>query len=513
MFMRFRYFLLIFLSVSSLNFQLNAVSVQQLLSENQITIANLEDRGDLTVLNLSNRNIDSLNGIGNISAQIGAFEGVDLSNNQLKKVTENDLKGLKSIEFLNLNKNKISAFHLKDFNRLGTLLLRGNRLTEGSLTGSVLSDISGLQVLDLRDNQIESLCTQIFGKNVMYHTNGGSTLTGNGLANLKKLYLSGNKIGNITNGTKDIFAGLENLEILDLGNCDISGTLKSYSLKHLKKLKILVLWNNRIREIEAGAFDDLESLKELYLNNNRLVGGLKVNLFKQLRKLEILHLGGNFFHKIYKGVFKDLENLKELYLLANNIQSLEQNCFTGLSELEVLDLSFNEIQELEKGCFNCLSNLKTLSLMNNQIRRLQANSFYGLGELAHLYFNNNKAKSINSNSFFSLKNLKEIDLRGNNALALKAIFKGYLSWIRVRAECLPRRVFKKAWKAFVDKLPWVKRPSKIEKVIALNGVQSDFDFESYLNLLKRYYRNLSVSKVKEIKHSFFYQSGMPLCIR
>lgn len=104
-------------------------------------------------------------------------------------------------------------------------------------------------------------------------------------------------------------------------------------LRQRKKLSILILSNNDIKEVEDGAFDGLENLFEINLAHNRL------------EKFP---------------VFKTKSPLKKLYLNNNNIKTLPRTSLKNLPELINLKLDNTEITEIPAYMFS--NNKKLLSL-------------------------------------------------------------------------------------------------------------------------------------------------------
>lgn len=128
------------------------------------------------------------------------------------------------------------------------------------------------------------------------------------------------------------------------------------SLKGLKRLKILNLSTNLIREIKN--LSKLNNLQELYLYECQIT---KIEGMEKLSNLKKLDLSNNQILKI-KGL-ENLANLKELYL--RNCKITEISGLENLTNLEILDLQNNQITKIE-GMEN-LSNLKRLDLLNNPV--------------------------------------------------------------------------------------------------------------------------------------------------
>ncbi|KAI8506864.1 hypothetical protein Bbelb_153030 [Branchiostoma belcheri] len=112
--------------------------------------------------------------------------------------------------------------------------------------------------------------------------------------------------------------------------------VRADDLKALKRLRTLLLPNNKISTIDAGAFDELSRLE--------------------------------FFD--ISGLFKNCRLLKELNGASNHISSLPEDLLSaGLSDaaetLTTLDLYDNEMDEIPAGAFQGLRNLNRLNLANS----------------------------------------------------------------------------------------------------------------------------------------------------
>ena len=207
----------------------------------------------------------------------------------------------------------------------------------------------------------------------------------NGLHNLKELRL----IGTYFPLTVNLFRELNNLEVFKLFLRDFVLIEPDIFRHHLRSLKTLDMFENtwlkdldessfsglnnlneldlgncQIEHFEASAFNGLHSLKKLDLNSNP-IRELKANMFSELINLEKLDLGCCQIEQIEAGSFNGLQSLKELVSERNPIKKIKANTFSGLNYLEQLDLSYCRIKNIEEGAFNGLQSLKKLDLNSN----------------------------------------------------------------------------------------------------------------------------------------------------
>jgi hypothetical protein len=225
-----------------------AISIQDLLDVEAIPA--IEDG----VLDLSNRNISSLDGLQNIP-NINTVETLVLENNRITKL-KNAFVGLNNLKELFLLNNKIcnikNAFI--DLNQLQILSLANNRITK---VQDVFINLHELKVLALNDNTI---------------TNIQNTFTN--LSQLQVLTLDNNRLINI----KNTFTQLDQLRALSLNNNGI-GKIKD-ALAPLKKLETLFLSLNLIT-YEQDAFKGLIHIKELTMIGNQPMSDAQIQNIRE----------------------------------------------------------------------------------------------------------------------------------------------------------------------------------------------------------------------------------------
>lgn len=171
---------------------------------------------------------------------------------------------------------------------------------------------------------------------------------------LKELDLRDNPLYEIPN----VIFQLELLEILNLGNCEISNI--PVGIKNLKSLRKLYLDNNQIITPEHLS---LPVLDHLYLENNGVtsISGI------QLLKLSMLDLSENFIESLPE---QFLENcvLKRLLLRGNSLRKLPES-LCGVTTMRYLDVSKNLLSKLPEDV-GSLSNLKYLNISWNDLTAL-----------------------------------------------------------------------------------------------------------------------------------------------
>ncbi|XP_067134216.1 leucine-rich repeat-containing protein 24-like [Centruroides vittatus] len=167
-----------------------------------------------------------------------------------------------------------------------------------SLTNIPSGIQNGVQVLDLRRNNLGGLPTRVFLQN--------------GLTNLQKIYMPRCNIREIAD---DAFHQVTNLVELDLTA-------------------------NLLNEIPAQIFKDFPLLRRLQLGHNP-IQRINNGTFVQLPHLTFLEFSNCEIHTIEPEAFKDLKNLEFLMLDNNKIKTLSVHVVKPLNKLYGLALQNN----------------------------------------------------------------------------------------------------------------------------------------------------------------------------
>ena len=234
--------------------------------------------------------------------------------------------------------------------------------------------LSGVEFLDFTSNIITELPDSLIG-----------------LPNLRRFYMSENKIASVDTGR---FFNMSNLWTL-------------------------LLDNNRLVSLKEGAFDGLIKLNHLTLSSNQLKD-IAPNSFRDLRQLDYLSLHNNHLVTISAGTFNGLTSLHTLRLDKNQLKTLSDDTFLPLNLLNRLDLDSSKLEELNKDVFKGLTNLLTLYLNSNMLRSLQNGFFSGMKKLQHLDLSKNALSSI-ATALFGGENVKFESLQWLNLAKNKGL--------------------------------------------------------------------------------------------
>ncbi|XP_013772524.1 insulin-like growth factor-binding protein complex acid labile subunit [Limulus polyphemus] len=384
------------------------------------------------------------------------LEHLDLSQNLLTVLSRGAFDGLMALRYLDISSN-VLVFIDEAFRELSCveqLNLRNNHIPR--LTSKSLSGLWKIQYLNLDSNNISAIKIGTF----QYLTNlAHLILSNNPLTTLSRLdffgtslqYIDISNIGiqrvpqSLARFVRDLRLTKNNITYIRAGDLD--------SYHHLG---LLVLDDNKIREIEDDALGRLEYLNRLWLNGNKL-SSIPVNLPTCLRAL---YLEENKLEKISSFSFQGLINLEQLFLQRNQIEQLEECAFCDLFNLKSLDLQANNIQKLATGVFEKLTQLQTLDLSQNEIKIMEPRCFFGLGHLktlqisrtsSFIYFDeqvfdtltNLHTLELYDSSNFShqliyatralhgLRNLRELNIMHNNLVSLRSDFPSFFPKLKI----------------------------------------------------------------------------------
>jgi Leucine-rich repeat (LRR) protein len=372
----------------------------------------------LKKLYINNNNLSELNNLSfpNSSLTLNA------SHNLIQSLSFSKLSDMKVID---LSANGIMIMKRISFKNVAVkeLYLDQNYLGINSFGSETFSNLQGLELLSLSNNQITQLDPNLFKNNNKLKT---LNLAKNNLrsSNLLNLPVSLNKL-NLNSNFFDSRLNVTNL--INLKRLDLTfNNLKQVSLHLLSNLKSL-LWldlsNNQITKLDYGCFKDLKATIGLNLSKNR-ISSLPLGIFVGLDYLNYLDLSRNQLKTLEEGVFHNLRRLKELNLNYNSV-SLEnvQNIVEHLtSTLKQIGLTGNG--------WSC-SDLTRFVRENREVFLTNGGHFNGTNvdgiECKYETKNSTGLLNLESNSFSSINST----FYTNNIL-LALIFVMLLIWLSVK---------------------------------------------------------------------------------
>lgn len=305
-----------------------------------------------------------------------------------------------------------------------------------------LPDPSGLKELDMRENKVQSLTSQIVSypnlEMLDLGDNGLLTIEDNVFDALNKLKMLSIRNNHLRILSPNTFHGLKSLLVLDLSTNQLE-TLQDGVFSGVEALQQLNLGRNRLSKIEPRAFQNLAklrhltltdnflhvfpssegllSLSSLYLDMNR-IGIIPSEIFKTVPYIQLLNLDGNLISRVADDAFKTTRGCSQIQRLSlrdNLLTSVPRQAMACLTNLEVLDLSGNQFEFLTDLDFKGLLRLRALTLSNlSNLKVIRNGTFSAQLALRELNVHSNRQLSaIDYGSLGNAVNLRRLDLHGN----------------------------------------------------------------------------------------------------
>lgn len=168
---------------------------------------------------------------------------------------------------------------------------------------------------------------------------------------------------NVDTVYRKIFKEFSLLESLEIRNQSIT-EIRPKTFQLAKKLRYLVLDDNKITKLSFDTFEGAEYIEQLSISFNQITT-IAENTFQNLMKIKILYLSDNKIAKLHDHTFKPLHQIENVYLGNNQIEFISRNLFKYNSNLIVIDLSGNRLKWIHNHMFNSLGNLDVLLLNKN----------------------------------------------------------------------------------------------------------------------------------------------------
>uniref|UniRef100_A0A8C5DVW8 Insulin-like growth factor-binding protein complex acid labile subunit n=1 Tax=Gouania willdenowi TaxID=441366 RepID=A0A8C5DVW8_GOUWI len=200
--------------------------------------------------------------------------------------------------------------------------------------------------------------------------------------------------------------------LLELGGNNLS-VVGTHAFTGLRSLRVMVLTDSQVEEIQPQAFFSLSFLEKLDLSWNQLTI-LPVEFSTSLSALKELRLEHNFLHYISDYSFEHLDNLEKLDLSYNHLTVIGPGVFRGHSRLRQLYLHNNRLIVVQQGSLDMLPALEVLQLSHNNISHIDPEALAPLYSLALLALDGNNLHHLKFKTFNSLHTTAtHIQLSGN----------------------------------------------------------------------------------------------------
>ncbi|CAG9584286.1 unnamed protein product [Danaus chrysippus] len=338
-----------------------------------------------------------------------------LSYNYIHKVGSDFLENFTELQSIDLSYNRMQNISEKTFVNLRNLVylnLAGNLIE--SVRDEAFVELPKIEVLDLQENNLAIFSLSYFVNISNYNSNFAVNVSYNNIKILRGgssvyinvLDLSYNELETLP---RDFFNSLgEHIRQLFLSNNKIYA-IDNVAFGYLINLNILSLQKNNISVIKRRAFSEMPSLQILDLSKNK-ISQLSVEQFHSLPWLRLLRLEGNRLRALPRDVFKN--TLLEYLDLSNNQLSLFPS--SALAQvgftLRRLELSKNKIEYLDAAMFHATAFLHELGLAQNALTVLSDNTLAGLPRLRRLDLSFNAIKTNFKELFHNVPRLRRLSL-------------------------------------------------------------------------------------------------------
>ncbi|XP_050948161.1 LOW QUALITY PROTEIN: toll-like receptor 5 [Labeo rohita] len=344
-----------------------------------------------------------------LQLETGAFNG--LSNLEVLTLTQCSLDG-----------SVLSGDVLKPLVSLELLVLRDNNI-QRIQPASFFMNMRRFHVLDLSFNKVKSICEEdLFsfqGKHFTLLQVASVTLQ-----DMNEYWLGWDKCGNP-------FKNMS-ITVLDLSGNSFKVPMAKRFFDAINGTKIqgLILsksysmgssfGHNNFQDPDKFTFKGLEvSGVRIFDLSQSHIFALSNSVFSHFSDLEQMTLAQNEINIIENNAFLGMTKLQKLNLSQNALGSIDSKTFQNLEKLEVLDLSYNHIRVLGDQSFQGLPNLLNLNLTGNALESVH--EFASLPNLKKLYLGDNRISSVASLPNIA-KNLTTLDLEFNRLTDLSDLY-------------------------------------------------------------------------------------------
>ncbi|CAG5928391.1 unnamed protein product [Menidia menidia] len=248
--------------------------------------------------------------------------------------------------------------------------------------------------------------------------------------NITHLFLDSNLIGEIN---RTSLAGLEELQVLDLGGQKVPLVIRNGAFRGLKRLRNLNLGFNPGLQLEPLAFAGLSGLLKLHLFScslNNLI--LEDSYLEPLSSLQTLDLFANRIKRLRPATFfANMTNLTDVNLMLNNIDQICESDLVGFKgkHFKVFNLNSVHLKDMMDRGFNWQKcgnpfrgmSFQTLDLSGSGLGVLQLKLFFRAidgTEIHHLRFSGSIGRGFSFNNLLDPDQETFEGLRNSSVLSL-----------------------------------------------------------------------------------------------
>ena len=277
------------------------------------------DWKELVILEIADNMLSDL--APNIFSRLIFLLVLDVHGNQLTNLHQDLFKSQRFLRVVILSRNHLHKLLPETLNPLYDVfifILDQNNIT--SLQNDTFQGMKHLQWLCLNDNQLTSIEPGTFSGPEM----------------LRRLQLSGNQLTTIES---DMFQGAETLKELTLSRNNIA-YLPPDVFHHIPRVLAIGLDNNQFNMIGLQPFKGLEILLGLNMSGNHLnfvehglPGRIQMRLSNETSlfpKLKLLLLNNNQIQNIDGDVFKEMPEIESIQIRGNPLKRVDRKTFQSL---------------------------------------------------------------------------------------------------------------------------------------------------------------------------------------
>ncbi|XP_034485215.1 insulin-like growth factor-binding protein complex acid labile subunit [Drosophila innubila] len=189
----------------------------------------------------------------------------------------------------------------------------------------------------------------------------------------------------------------------------------TYELGEEERLVTLIMENATFVNFPLHLFYELPQLSDLDMRhcNMRYVSW---ECFLEANKLKILLLSDNEIAQLDESSFSYASELEYLFISYNKLSSLHPDAFKGLGQLRHLDLSNNQLELLPEQLFEELSALQELVLAENKLRYISSELLSHNTRLQTVVLHTNQLQNLGEYAFHSAPLLLFVELSHNPGL-------------------------------------------------------------------------------------------------
>ncbi|XP_046408083.1 leucine-rich repeat and death domain-containing protein 1-like [Ischnura elegans] len=341
------------------------------------------------------------------------LEILQIRNTEIQYLQERLLTDVKTINILDLSRNKLGSF--------------------SRISRNFPSSMGNLKRLYLSKNEIESIDYDFFLKtenlsHIVLRHNSLTTLP-TSLCMLKKLEVLHAGYNRISVIPEECLYSLPSLIVFTIyGNKLVTLGLPSVSITptHYKVLSSDIKFPNSSSVVEK--YEDLNNvwiawslIRNLHLDNNSL-SSLPDEAFYGMVNLEYLNIASNNIAHLPENIFSRNKHLTWLLASNNLFKNISATLLKNKTRLVALDLSYNLVETLDSDFFSDSSSLCYIRINNNRFRHLPNNIFQPFktqNGTCHMFLLDMSGNRLEDVPELSIPLLTHLNLSGNHLTSIK----------------------------------------------------------------------------------------------